>query len=139
VIVRDPDQDPAEIAWQAAKIGYALTELDGGMPAWSAAGQPVTRTPLIAPPEVDAARVLDIRQHGEYTAGHVPGADNIELGGLAAQIDQVDAQTVLMCGHGERAMSAASLIERAGRGPVSVLLGGPDDWASAHRRTLDTG
>jgi hydroxyacylglutathione hydrolase len=140
VIVRDPDQDPAEIGWQAAKIGYSLAGgLDGGMPGWSAAGQPVTRTPLITPPEVDAARVLDIRQHGEYTAGHVPGADNIELGGLAAQIDQVDAQTVLMCGHGERAMSAASLIERAGRGPVSVLLGGPDDWASAHRRTLDTG
>ena len=140
VIVRDPDQDPAEIGWQAAKIGYSPTgELDGGMPGWSAAGQPVTRTPLITPPEVDAARVLDIRQHGEYTAGHVPGADNIELGDLAGQIDQIEAQTVVMCGHGERAMSAASLIERAGRGPVSVLLGGPDDWASAHRRTLDTG
>ena len=32
IIVRDPDQDPAEIAWQAAKIGYdnIIGELDGG-------------------------------------------------------------------------------------------------------------
>ena len=38
IIVRDPDQDSAEIAWQAAKIGYdnIIGELDGAMAAWTA-------------------------------------------------------------------------------------------------------
>ena len=34
-----------------------------------------------------------------------------------------------MCGHGERATGAASLLDRAGHRDVAVLDGGPDDWA----------
>ena len=43
VFVRDADQDPEEIVWQARKIGYdrLAGELAGGMAAWAAAGQPV--------------------------------------------------------------------------------------------------
>ena len=33
-----------------------------------------------------------------------------------------------MCGHGERAMTGASLLEAAGHHDLSVLTGGPDDW-----------
>ncbi|HEV3365599.1 MAG TPA: rhodanese-like domain-containing protein, partial [Acidimicrobiia bacterium] len=40
----------------------------------------------------------------------------------------------VMCGHGERAATAASLHERAGRKDVAVVVGGPDDWASSGRR-----
>lgn len=43
-----------------------------------------------------------------------------------------------MCGHGERAMTAASLLERASRAKVAVLLGGPQDWATTHGATLET-
>ena len=43
-----------------------------------------------------------------------------------------------MCGHGERAMTAASLLARAGRRDTTVLIGGPDDWAAIHG-TLETG
>ena len=35
-------------------------------------------------------------------------------------------------------MTAASLLERAGRRDVAVLLGGPDDWAAAHGAALET-
>jgi hydroxyacylglutathione hydrolase len=45
---------------------------------------------------------------------------------------------VLMCGHGERAMTGASLLERHGR-EVSVLVGGPDEWARAHGLALESG
>jgi rhodanese-related sulfurtransferase len=38
---------------------------------------------------------------------------------------------VVMCGHGERATTAASLLERAGHPAVAVLTGGPPDWAEA--------
>jgi hydroxyacylglutathione hydrolase len=36
-----------------------------------------------------------------------------------------------MCGHGERAMSAASVLRRAGHHDLAVLTGGPRDWAEA--------
>ena len=140
IVIRDADQDPDEIAWQAAKIGYSLSgELDGGMTAWTAAGLPTTSTRLVTPTDIDDMNVLDIRQRAEYASEHVPGARHIELGDLATDASTVDDEaTVLMCGHGERAMSAASLIEHAG-GAVAVLLGGPDDWSSTHSRSLETG
>ena len=45
----------------------------------------------------------------------------------------------VMCGHGERAMSAASVLERAGRDDVSVLLGEPSDWAASSGVDLESG
>lgn len=75
--------------------------------------------------------MLDIRQDAEFTAGHLPGAVHIELGSLARAARDLPVEpTVLMCGHGERAMGAASLLERAGHRDLAVLAGGPDDWAA---------
>lgn len=135
IVVRHPDQDADEIAWPAAKIGYRLAgELDGGMDAWDGA---VTRTRLIGPGEVNGA-VLDVRQEAEFAAGHVPRAQHIELGALAGRVDDVRREPlVVMCGHGERAMSAASLLERAGHRDVAVLTGGAEDWATATGHRLD--
>ena len=84
MFVRDADQDPDEIVWQARKIGYdrLAGELAGGMASWAAAGQPVARVALVEPDEVDPARVLDVRQDREYDGGHVPGARHVELGAL---------------------------------------------------------
>jgi hydroxyacylglutathione hydrolase len=42
-----------------------------------------------------------------------------------------------MCGHGERAMSGASILAAQGRANVSVLRGGPEDWADATGRPLE--
>lgn len=140
VIVRDPDQDAGEIAWQAAKVGYTPAgELAGGFEAWAAAEQPITTTPLVRAADLTGTHVVDIRQASEYAAAHIPGADNVELGVLAARPDAVRGPVVLMCGHGERAMSAASLLERAGGASASVLLGGPADWAQLHDRHLASG
>jgi hydroxyacylglutathione hydrolase len=44
-----------------------------------------------------------------------------------------------MCAHGERAMGAASLLERAGHRDLAVLVGGPEDWARVTGRVLVTG
>jgi hydroxyacylglutathione hydrolase len=80
--------------------------------------------------------VLDVRQQAEYEAGHLPGAANIELGSLTDGPLSVGAVSV-MCAHGERAMTAASLLVRRGHRSVTALFGGPDDWAVGGRR-LDT-
>ena len=140
VIVRDADQDPAEILWQARKIGYdgILGELDGGHDAWVAAGEPTSSVALVDARDLGDARVLDIRQDSEFDGGHVPGADHVELGDLAERPGLVpNVATVVMCGHGERAMGAASLLARAGHRDLSVLTGGPEDWADATGRHLE--
>jgi hydroxyacylglutathione hydrolase len=141
VIVRNPGQPPADILWPALNIGYnhIVGELTGGMPAWIAAGHPTSTIGLVAPAQVSGP-VLDIRQDSEYAAGHLPDADHIELGSLTAYAADVENEPVtVMCGHGERAMTAATLLQRDGRTGVSVLDGGGRDWARATGRTLKQG
>jgi hydroxyacylglutathione hydrolase len=138
VFVRDDDQDPDEIIWQCLKIGYdrLAGELDGGMDAWQAAGLPVTRNDTVRAEAVDPAALLDIRQGGEFAAGHIPGARNQELGSVA-DADLPAGPLMVMCGHGERAATAASVLERAGRPGAAIVLGGPPDWSDAAGRPLD--
>ncbi|MBC6451280.1 MBL fold metallo-hydrolase [Actinokineospora xionganensis] len=139
VIMRGPDQDAAEIAWQAAKIGYANLAGECAFDAWTAARLPTTATKLITADEV-SGNVLDVRQSAEFAGGHLPGATHIELGDLADRADEVPAEpTVVMCGHGERAMSAASVLERAGHRGLAVLVGGAEDWGHATGGRLATG
>ena len=142
IIVRDPEQDHAEIAWQAAKIGCdnIIGELDGGIAAWTAAGHDTASIPLARAAQLDGRRVLDIRQRSEYLDGHLPGAMHIELGDVAQRAAEVpDEPTVVMCGHGERAMGAASLLAGTGHHDVEVLDGGPQDWVAATGRHLEAG
>ncbi|MFL6272299.1 MAG: rhodanese-like domain-containing protein, partial [Actinomycetes bacterium] len=111
----------------------------GGLDAWIAAGMPTARTELLTADQLGGRAVLDVRQRPEFAAGHLPHARHVELGDLPAATGALPpAPTVVMCGHGERAAGAASLLEKAGRHDVAVLTGGPDDWARATGRTLDT-
>jgi hydroxyacylglutathione hydrolase len=135
--VLDADQDRGELVRQTRNIGYEtiLGELDGGIPAWIAAGNAVDTTAL-APAFEPSGYVLDVRQASEYAAGHLPGAVNVELGSLDSS-SAPSGVVSLMCGHGERAMTAASLLARSGRNDTTVLIGGPDEWAAIHG-TLET-
>ena len=142
VVLRNPDQDPDEILGQAAKVGYDIAgELTGGIAAWTAADLVTTWTKLVVPTTMtDGDRVLDIRQDSEFAVGHLPGAEHRELGNLAAAPElSMSGPVTVMCGHGERAMSAASVLERAGRDDVNVMLGGPSDWAASHGADLESG
>jgi hydroxyacylglutathione hydrolase len=142
IIVRDRQQDSAEIAWQAIKIGYdnVAGELDGGMNAWASAGNDATSIPLTPASELDGRLVLDIRQLSEYLDGHLPGAIHIELGDIPQRTADIrDEPTVVMCGHGERAMGAASVLEAAGHRGLAVLDGGPQDWVRATGGKLEIG
>jgi hydroxyacylglutathione hydrolase len=133
IVAADPGQDLDEVIWQALKIGYENFAgiLDGGVAAWQAAGRPVAVTPLLTPGQVDPATVIDVRQAGEYAGGHLPGSRNIELGALTSMAAAVQGRpVVIMCGHGERAATAASVLERAGHTAAAILPGGPADWAA---------
>ncbi|UFS98413.1 MBL fold metallo-hydrolase [Nocardia huaxiensis] len=144
VIVRGAGQDAGDIVWEAAKVGFdALAgELSGGMPSWPGpTGTTLVNPAAAAQLSPQSARiVLDVRQHGEFTTGHVPGARNIELGALTEQLIELPVGPVLvMCGHGERAMTAASILEHHGRTGIQVLDGGAGDYARAIGRELRAG
>ncbi|MEU1734197.1 MBL fold metallo-hydrolase [Streptosporangium sp. NPDC020145] len=139
VFVAGDGQDLAEVVWQAYKIGYERLSghLAGGMSAWLEAGHPQTTTAFVTADQTPDGPYLDVRQETEYAAGHVRGALHLELGDLAGRAGDAPAGVVVACGHGERAMTAASLLERAGHTGVTVLDGGPADYAAAHGTKLD--
>jgi glyoxylase-like metal-dependent hydrolase (beta-lactamase superfamily II)/rhodanese-related sulfurtransferase len=143
VFVLDDDQDRGELARQCRTIGYdqLAGELAGGMAAWRAAGLPKAQLPLVQAEQLDDHLdvVVDVRQASEVAAGHLPGAVTVELGALAGDrlpVEFPEGPVTLMCGHGERAMTAASLLARAGHHDLRVARGGPKDWQRATGQAL---
>jgi rhodanese-related sulfurtransferase len=142
VFILDDSQDRHELVRQCLTVGVELLvgELVAGYQTWAHLNLPGAATELIEPGALDAATVLDVRQHDEFLGGHLPDAHNIELGALRNATDLLPTHPlVVMCGHGERAMTGASVLEQAGRGDLEVLVGGPEDWAAACGRILATG
>ena len=82
--------------------------------------------------------VIDVRQANEYCNGHIPDARNIELGAVPEAPLESSGLVTVMCGHGERAMTAASLLAIRGI-PARVLDGGPGTWATITSRMLEIG
>ena len=140
VFVVGADQDRAELVRQCHQIGYdqIIGELAGSMTAWTSAGLSTRTTPLADAADAGPG-VLDVRQDREHATGHVPGVTHLELGRLPEVADQLAGVDAVMCGHGERAATAASILERAGRPGVAVTVGGPGDWAAAAGQPLATG
>jgi glyoxylase-like metal-dependent hydrolase (beta-lactamase superfamily II)/rhodanese-related sulfurtransferase len=143
VFVLDDDQDRGELVRQCRTIGYdhLLGELAGGMAAWRAADLPEAQLPVVQAEQLDdhPGVVLDVRQASEVADGHVPGVVAVELGALAGDrlpVELPEGPVTVMCGHGERAMTAASLLARAGHKDLRVAHGGPRDWQRATGRTL---
>jgi hydroxyacylglutathione hydrolase len=139
LFVLDQRQDRGELLRQCHKIGYQrlLGELAGGMAAWRAAGLPEDHLELVSPEQPGDGSVLDVRQASEVALGHLPGAVTVELGALDGGDGLPAGPLTLMCAHGERAMTAASLLERAGRRDLRVVTGGgPTEWSQITGRRL---
>jgi rhodanese-related sulfurtransferase len=91
-------------------------------------------------PQVPAADVpadaflLDVREHDEWDAGHVPGALHIPLGALAARHTEIqrDQPVFVICRTGARSDYAAQALVRAGwdaRNVADGMMG----WQAGHR------
>lgn len=139
VFVTAPGQDLAELAWQALKIGHDRLAGHLAMADWLDGGGEEQTVELLGADGIGGRPVLDVRQDSERAAGHIPGAVGIELGDLPARAGAAPSGAVVHCGHGERAMTAASLLQRAGHTDLAVLAGGPDDWAEATGHPLAEG
>ena len=142
LVVLDPDQDRDELVRQCLTVGFEnlAGHLAGGMAAWRAAGLPTATMPTIGVDRIDGRRVLDVRQESEWADGHVPGARHVELGAVAAGAGaSVEEPTAVICAHGQRSMTAASLLarDRGAGADLAVVAGGSADWADATGRDLE--
>jgi glyoxylase-like metal-dependent hydrolase (beta-lactamase superfamily II)/rhodanese-related sulfurtransferase len=139
ILVADADQDRRELVRQCLDIGHdnLVGEIDGGIDAWRGAAREPERIALVDPGGI-ATALIDVRQRNEFEAGHVPGAIHIELGSLPST-PVPDGPLTVMCGHGERAMTGASILAIRGREGISVLDGGPDTWAAWSGAPLASG
>jgi glyoxylase-like metal-dependent hydrolase (beta-lactamase superfamily II)/rhodanese-related sulfurtransferase len=130
--IAGPGQDRAELVRQCANVGYTnlVGELEGGIGAWADAGLPTSTVAMVNAAELTADRtVLDVRQDAEWTAGHLPGARHVELGALPGS-DVPDGPMAVMCAHGQRSMTAASLLARHGQRDLVLVRDGVDEWAA---------
>jgi hydroxyacylglutathione hydrolase len=139
LFVLEDRQDRDELVRQCHGIGYEqlVGELAGGMAAWRAAGLPEGRLELVGPEHAGDGLVLDVRQASEVAGGHLPGAAAVELGALDGGHGLPAGPLTMMCAHGERAMTAASLLASAGRRDLRVVVGGgPPEWSAATGQPL---
>jgi glyoxylase-like metal-dependent hydrolase (beta-lactamase superfamily II)/rhodanese-related sulfurtransferase len=131
VFVLDSDQDDRELVRQALNVG--CENIDGRIDfeSWRQAGRAISTIELIPASLIKAdSSILDVRQFSEWESGHVPGATHIELGALLGG-SQVSPGTVIHCGSGHRAMTAASLLARAGHSTAAVTTANHTEIASS--------
>jgi rhodanese-related sulfurtransferase len=106
------------------------------MQAWAEAGFAESRVSLSEASKPPVGGVIDVRQEDEFASGHLPDAHHVELGALPGTAKLPPGPLTLMCEHGERAMTGASVLERGGRRDLTVLVGGAPDWSQASGQPL---
>lgn len=137
VFVANENQDRADLMRQSLKIGFDAIEgeVAGGIEGWQVAGFDIAAIDLLDVPEHEGA-LIDVRQVAELAGGMIPGALNAEVGSIV-DTPLPDGPLTLYCGHGQRGMTAASLLERDGRRGLNVLVGGPIEWADSSGERLE--
>ncbi len=83
--------------------------------------------------EASGALVIDVRETGEYEEGHVPGAINIPLRTLAANVDKIptDTQVYVYCKSGFRAAQGLASLGMLGYDNVLSYKPGWNGWTEA--------
>ena len=79
--------------------------------------------------------ILDVRSHGEFARGHVPGARHLPFWRVSRRIGDLsissNAELVVYCGHGPRALIAGRALRRHGFTRVTYLEGHFSKWRDA--------
>jgi len=76
--------------------------------------------------------VVDVRESGEYRAGHLPGAIHLPRGFLELQVEKklpdADADIIAYCAGGVRSLFAANTLRSMGYSRVRSMKGGFTRW-----------
>jgi rhodanese-related sulfurtransferase len=86
----------------------------------------------------DAPAIIDVRSAREFVDGHVPGAVNVPFLRVSKHVEAIpadrDAELVVYCGHGPRAIIAARSLRKHGFTHITYLEGHFSKWRSAGLR-----
>jgi rhodanese-related sulfurtransferase len=118
----------------------AVALVSGGMLVWPyvrrTTGGPwvdVTRATLMINRE--DALIVDVREPGEYGAGHILGAKNVPLAAIDAGAEQLTKKKnrpiIVYCDTSNRSTRAAGALKRQGFERVVNLSGGLGAWQQA--------
>lgn len=82
----------------------------------------------------DGSPVVDVREPHEYVSGHVPGAQLVPMGQLAARAGELDRSrpVYVICASGNRSKAMADLLAALGFDARSVN-GGTAGWQNSGR------
>ena len=79
--------------------------------------------------------VVDVRETGEWSTGHIPNARHIALGQLSGHISELEKvkekPIIICCASGNRSSSACATLRKAGFQRVFNLAGGIGAWRDA--------
>ena len=125
---------------QQNMIWVALAAVSGGMLLWpmiSGGGaqnlSPAEATLLM---NREDALVLDVRESGEWSSGHIPGARHITLAQLDKRMSEIekfkDRPIIICCASGNRSSSACGQLKKGGFEKVFNLSGGISAWLGAN-------
>jgi hydroxyacylglutathione hydrolase len=140
VLIGRDDEDARDAASLAAAVGITKIAgyLSGGMTSWREEERPVERIERITVPQLherldaeDDLQVLDVREHAEWNAGHIPGSLHVPYHDIHGLPDGLDPErpVAVICGSGQRSAPAASLLRRHdARHVLHVVHGGVPQW-----------
>jgi hydroxyacylglutathione hydrolase len=140
VFVGRDDEDARAAARLALSVGVRKFGgyLAGGMTEWRREKRPVERLERLELEHLPERRetdrelqILDVRERSEWDAGHIPGSlfePWHDINGLPEGLE-ADRPVAVVCGSGERAGVAASLVRRyGGEHVIHVVDGGVPKW-----------
>ena len=140
VFIGRDDQDGRRAGQLALAVGIRKIGgyLHGGMTSWRQEkrdAQRIERMPIdelaaSITDQSDDLQILDVRERSEWNAGHVPGSVFEAWHDIVSVPDGLDPAKpiAVVCGSGQRAATATSLIQRAGARRVAhVVEGGVPD------------
>ena len=140
VLVGRDDDDAQEAVALAGSVGITNIAgyLAGGMTTWREEKRPVQRVERITVAELhersqrdDQLQILDVREQAEWDSGHIPGSLFTPYHDLHALPEKLahERPVAAICGSGQRAAVAASLLQRHGAQDVlHVVDGGVATW-----------
>jgi hydroxyacylglutathione hydrolase len=144
VLVGRDDHDAQRGAVLAAAVGITriVGYLAGGMTVWYEELRGVQRTDRLEVEELhdrwdrqDAAvQVLDVRERAEWNAGHIPGSVHYPYHDINSIPNDLNAELpiAVICGSGQRAAVAASLLQHHGAtNVIHIIDGGVPAWHRA--------
>jgi hydroxyacylglutathione hydrolase len=136
VFIGGDDRDGRRAGQLAAAVGVRDLGgyLQGGMASWEHAGLPVERVERLSAEDLPGRlmrqpdlQILDVRDPREWAAGHLPGSMLLtwhDISGLPGGLD-AERPVAVICGSGQRAAIAASVVAHFGaRDVIHVVDGG---------------